>query len=185
MNIIYKIILFILASIGIIWISRSSFRNIQHHGFYRFFAWETILVLFLMNMEKWFLKPFSFRQLFSWTFLIVSIVLIYGGVRMFRREGKLDPERDDPSLVGIEKTSELVTTGLYHYIRHPFYSSLLFLGWGIFLKDIHLIGFVLAILTTILLLLTAIKEEAENIHFFGNKYLEYMRQTKRFVPFIF
>ena len=46
----YKVITFVLATSGIVWVSRTSLKNVQYHGFYRFFAWETILILFLMNM---------------------------------------------------------------------------------------------------------------------------------------
>jgi protein-S-isoprenylcysteine O-methyltransferase Ste14 len=112
-------------------------------------------------------------------------VLIYQGVQLLRGKGKLDQERNDPALVSIEKTTELVTTGVYHYIRHPFYSSLLFLGWGILLKNVSWIGILLAVITTILLIITARKEEIENIQYFGEKYQEYMKRTKMFVPFIF
>ena len=180
----YKVITFVLASIGIVWVSRTSLKNVQYHGFYRFFAWETILILFLMNMNNWFVSPFSLRQIVSWIFLIVSLVFICQGVQMLRKKGKLDQGRSDASLLGIEKTTELVTTGLYQYIRHPFYSSLLFLGWGILLKKVSWIGLVLASITTILLIITAKKEENENIEYFGEKYQEYMKQTKMFVPFI-
>jgi protein-S-isoprenylcysteine O-methyltransferase Ste14 len=185
MTVVQKVILFVLATIGITWVSRSSLRDVLFHGFYRFFAWETILILFLVNMNYWFVDPFSLRQIISWSFLIVSLVLIYQGVQLFRRKGRLDQERNDPALVGIEKTTELVTTGVYHYIRHPFYSSLLFLGWGILLKNVNWIGVLLAVLTTILLIITARKEEIENIQFFGENYQEYMKRTKMFVPFIF
>jgi len=183
MTVVYKGILFVLATIGIVWVSRSSLR-IQFHGFYRFLAWETILLLFLMNMDDWFVAPFRLGQIVSWIFLIVSLVLIYQGVRLFRGKGKVDPERGAPALVGIEKTTELVTTGVYRYIRHPFYSSLLFLGWGILLKRVSGIGLVLAVINTILLIITARKEESENIQYFGEPYQEYMKHTKMFVPFI-
>jgi protein-S-isoprenylcysteine O-methyltransferase Ste14 len=166
-------------------VSRSSLRNFHSHGFYRFFAWEVILVLFLMNVNYWFLDPFSLNQIFSWIFLLISLVLIIRGVQLFQEKGKLDSKRNDQSLVGIEKTTELVTNGIYHYIRHPFYSSLLFLGWGIFLKHVSWVGFILALIVTILLTITAKKEEVENIHFFGEEYQMYMKQTKMFVPFIF
>ena len=180
----YKIILFIVATIGVIWISRASLRDAQSHGFYRFFAWETILILFLMNMDYWFLAPFSLRQIFSWTFLILSLELIYQGVQLFRRKGKSDHERNDSTLIAVEKTTALVSTGIYEYIRHPFYSSLLFLAWGISLKNINWIGIVLAIVTTLFLIVTAKKEETENIKFFGEKYQEYMHTTKMFIPFV-
>lgn len=185
MIVVYKVIMFVLVTFGITWVSRSSLRDVQSHGFFRFFAWETILILFLMNMNYWFIDPFCLRQIISWSFLIISLVLIYQGVKMFRREGKLDQDRDDLALVGIEKTTELVTTGIYHYIRHPFYSSLLFLGWGILFKNLNWIGILLAVTITLLLIITAKKEEIENIQYFGVKYQEYMKCTKMFVPFIF
>lgn len=181
----YQAIIFVLASIGIIWVSRSSLRNFHSHGFYRFFAWEAILILFLINVGYWFLDPFSLSQILSWIFLFISLVLIIRGVQLFRGKGKIESERNDPSLVGIEKTTELVTTGIYHYIRHPFYSSLLFLGWGIFLKHVSWVGIYLASITTILITVTAKKEEVENTRFFGEEYQLYMKQTKMFVPFIF
>jgi protein-S-isoprenylcysteine O-methyltransferase Ste14 len=61
----------------------------------------------------------------------------------------------------------------------------LFLGWGIVLKNISWIGILLAVMITMLLILTAKKEENENIQYFGERYREYMKHTKMFVPFIF
>ena len=180
----YKVILFVLGTIVIVRVSWTSLRDVQSHGFYRFFAWETILVLFLMNMNYWFVDPFCLRQIISWILLIISLVFIYQGVQLFRKQGELDQERSDPALVGVEKTTKLVTTGVYHYIRHPFYSSLIFLGWGILLKNVNWIGVVLAVVNTILLILTAKKEEIENVQYFGEKYQEYMKHTKMFVPYI-
>lgn len=185
MPLIYELILFVLATIGILWVSRSSLRDFRHHGFYRFFSWEIILVLFLLNMGYWFLDPFGLRQIVSWSFLTISLVLIFQGVRLFRRKGEIDQSRADPALVGVEKTTKLVTTGVYRYIRHPFYSSLLFLGWGILLKNVTWLGSILAVGNTLFLILTAKMEEGENTQYFGDKYQEYMKQTKMFVPFIF
>lgn len=185
MPIAIKVVIFIVGTMGIVWISRSSLRDVQAHGFYRFFSWEAILTLFLLNVDYWFLAPFSLGQIVSWLFLVVSLLLIVEGVRLFRSQGRLDQKRADIGLVGIEKTTELVTTGLYGYIRHPFYSSLLFLGWGIALKQIFWITLLLAAVNTVLLIITARKEEAENIGYFGERYREYMGDTKMFVPFLF
>jgi len=181
---VIKLIILIIGTIGIVWVSRSSIRDVQHHGFYRFFAWETILIMFVLNLNYWIIDPFSLLHILSWSLLIISLVLIILGVQSFRKKGKIDHERDDPGLVGIEKTTELVTTGLYHFIRHPFYSSLLFLAWGIVLKRVTLIELALALVATLLLSMTAIKEEKENIAYFGESYKYYMEQTKRFIPYI-
>lgn len=180
-----KVIAFILGTAAIAWLSRASLRNPRSHGFFRFFAWETILTLFLLNVDYWFVDPFHPRQLFSWLFLMISLLLIIEGVRLFRRHGRLDRERGDPGLVGIEKTTALVNTGLYRYIRHPFYSSLLFLGWGTMLKHFSWAGLILAIANTVFLIVTARIEEKENIAYFGETYRAYMRATKMFLPFIY
>jgi protein-S-isoprenylcysteine O-methyltransferase Ste14 len=179
-----KLVIFLTATIGFAWVSRISLRNPQSHGFYRFFAWEGILFLFLMNVNYWFSDPRSPIHLLSWLLLILSLVFIIEGVRLFRTQGKIKPDRNDPELVSVEKTTELVTTGLYGYIRHPFYSSLLFLAWGILLKHVTWYGTLLALIVTLLLVITAKKEEAENIGFFGEPYQEYMKRTKMFVPFL-
>ena len=181
---VVRLVMLVLGSIVIFWMSRSSLRDVQSHGFYRFFAWELILILFVLNVNYWIVNPFSFTQIIAWSMLIISLVLIILGVRSFRKSGNIDLERDDPALIGIEKTTELVTSGVYHYIRHPFYSSLLFLAWGILFKNITWVGIILAITITILLIITAKKEEIENIVFFGDKYQEYMQRTKLFIPYI-
>ena len=183
--IVFKIAVFVLGSLGIYMVSRSSLRSVNSHGFYRFFAWETILIMFLLNMDYWFANPFGPAQISSWILLFISLYLIFQGVGLFQRKGGVDQERSDPELLGFEKTAELVTSGLYHYIRHPFYSSLLFLAWGIFFKRATFVELLLGIITTVLLVMTAKREEIEDIKYFGDQYKEYMKRTKRFVPFVF
>lgn len=53
------------------------------------------------------------------------------------------------------------------------------------MKNLTWIGLLLVIINSFLLLMTAHKEEAENIQFFGSIYQDYMDKTKRFVPFLF
>ena len=87
-------------------------------------------------------------------------------------------------MLGMEKTTQLITIGAFRYIRHPLYSSLLFLAWGVFFKVPALWGLLLAAAATIFLVATARIEEQENIRYFGPGYQEYMRRTKMFVPFV-
>ena len=181
----FKVIVFIVASAGVVWVSRASLGNLRSHGFYRFFAWEAILVLILLNVDYWFDEPFSMHQMISWPLLIVCTVLVVHGALSLRMVGKPDSKRTDPSLIGIEKTTNLVTVGAYRYIRHPLYSSLLFLTWGVFFKQPSLVGVFLALIATFFLTITAKTEEAENIRFFGAAYISYMKQTKMFIPFLF
>jgi protein-S-isoprenylcysteine O-methyltransferase Ste14 len=98
--------------------------------------------------------------------------------------GKPDPSRDDSHLTKIEKTTKLVTIGIYGYIRHPLYSSLLFLTWGVFFKNPTPAGVSLAMVSSIFLFVTAKIEEVENLAYFGKVYRKYMEKTKMFIPFI-
>lgn len=180
-----KIILFILLSIPIIIISRRALFDFRSHGFYRFFSWEGIILLFTLNYSYWFKDPFSWQQIASWLFLVVSACLVITGVITLRKRGIPADQREDPALFQFEKTSELVTTGIFRYIRHPLYSSLLFLTWGIWLKNPGIPGFFIALASSALLLPTSKADEAECVAFFGEKYSDYMSRTKRFIPFLF
>jgi protein-S-isoprenylcysteine O-methyltransferase Ste14 len=182
---VFKVIAFAVLSAGLAYLSRASLRAPGSHGFYRFFAWECILVLFLLNMDVWFRTPFAWHQLLSWTLLIVCLVPLVSGVRALVARGKPVPQREtEPHLLAFEKTSSLVTTGIYHYIRHPLYSSLLLLAWGIFFKAPSWPGGFFALASTLFLLATARADEAECLRFFGPAYQSYMSRTKRFLPFV-
>ena len=181
-----KLIAFAVLSVGLICISWSSLRKPLSHGFYRFFAWEFILALFIMNVNAWFRDPFSWHQLAAWFLLFASIIPLIFGVRSLASQGKQVKHRQtEPQLMDFEKTTNLVDTGIYHYIRHPLYSSLFLLTWGIFFKVPCWPGALLAIAATLFLFATAKADEAECIRFFGPAYESYMNQTKRFVPFLF
>ena len=182
----WKLMAFAVATSLLVYISRTSLCQPGSHGFYRFFAWECILVLFLLNVHLWFSDPFSWHQLIAWTLLFASLVPLALGVRSLRTRGQPAEERaGDPSLLAFEKTTALVTTGIYAYIRHPLYSSLLLLAWGIFFKAPALSGGLLTLVATTFLIATARADEQECIRFFGADYQEYMKRTKRFVPFLF
>lgn len=181
-----KIIAFIVFSLPIVYISRTSLRVPRSHGFYRFFAWEAILGLFLLNVDFWFRDPFAWYQIIAWALLFVSFVPLGFGVQALRARGKPTAKREgDPSLLAFEKTTALVTTGIYHYIRHPLYSSLFLLAWGIFFKLPSWNGGILAIVASVFLVLTAKADETECTKFFGPQYQDYMKKTRMFIPFLF
>jgi protein-S-isoprenylcysteine O-methyltransferase Ste14 len=181
---IYKIVIFVAATIGIVYVSRASLFRPRSHGFFRFFAWEWILVLFLLNVEGWFFTPLAWNQILSWVLLIAALALAIHGAWLQQQIGKQDARRDDSPMLGFEKTTRLVTIGAYRYIRHPLYSSLLLLAWGIYFKHPSLLGALLALLSTVFLFATAQAEEVEDIKFFGVAYRDYMKKSKMFIPFI-
>jgi len=169
--------IFLLLSVVIVWVSWPSIKSPRSHGFPRFFAFEAVLALVLLNAKYWFVDPFSLIQMISWVCLLVSLYLIINGIYMLQNIGR-------PS-GNIEDTTRLVEVGAYRYIRHPMYSSLLFLGWGAFFKDPSWMGFALVLIATASLIITAKVEERENIRKFGDDYTQYLNVTKMFVPFVF
>lgn len=179
-----RVIVFSIVSILIVYISRKSILHPGAHGFYRFFAWECMLALALINVPHWFKYPFSLQQIASWLFLCISLFLVAHGVYLLKLIGKPSQDRADKELIEFEKTSALVTVGAYRYIRHPLYSSLLFLAWGVFLKHFSWPGLVLAVFSTLFLFLTARRDEVECLQHFSDAYRDYMRETKRFIPFL-
>lgn len=180
-----KVVVFLLVTVGLAYVSRASLRQPRSHGFWRFWAWEAILGLFLLNVDAWFRDPFSWYQVVSWVLLTVSGFLVIYGVLLLHLRGRQDPRRQDASLMEFEKTTELVTVGIYRYIRHPMYSSLMFLAWGVFFKAPSWIGGGLAVAATGFLVTAGSMEEAEDIRFFGQAYRDYMKRTKMFVPWLF
>ena len=135
-----RVVLFFAASAAILPLSWRSLRDLRTHGFYRFFAFELLLALILLNAPLWFRDPLSARQLVSWLLGAVSIGLAIEGFRLLRVIGRprpaAEPGANDPSAnLPFENTTTLVTIGAYRWIRHPLYASLLALGWSAYLKN--------------------------------------------------
>jgi protein-S-isoprenylcysteine O-methyltransferase Ste14 len=173
---VYGLILFGVGSLIALYLTWTTTRAGFRHGLARFFAFEAILGLVALNLKYWFDDPLSLRQLFSWAPLVLSGLLAVHAFWLLGKFGKAQGE--------LERTTVLVTSGAYRYIRHPLYASLFYLGVGAFLKHVNLLtsGLVLAVL--VCLYITAHVEEGENMERFGEPYRRYMQETKMFVPFI-
>ncbi len=165
-------------------LSRQSIRKPGTHGYYRFFAWEFMLVLYVLNLPAWYHEIDALHQVIAGVFFMISLFLIVTGAIQLRLFGKPDDKRNDVPMLHFEKTTVLVTTGIYQYIRHPIYGSLFFLCWGFFFKNPSIIGGVIAVLASIFLMLAARVEENECIRFFGDQYRDYMKHSKILIPFI-
>jgi protein-S-isoprenylcysteine O-methyltransferase Ste14 len=153
-----------------------SLRFKRYHGIARFFAFESVFILVLLNYKVWFTNPFSPVQLVSWILLILSAYVVITGYMLLKRKGKPDSN--------FENTSLLVKSGIYGYIRHPLYLSVFLLGTGIMLKNPEKVQLFLGIVNLIAVYITARIEENEMIAKFGDQYRIYMKETKMFIPFI-
>ncbi len=104
---------------------------------------------------------------------------------MLRKLGGHEAREDSAETLAFEDTAVLVTEGIYKYIRHPLYSSLLLLAWGAYLKHVSLYATIAVLFATAALIATARTEERENISFFGSSYEEYIKRSKMFIPYLF
>ncbi len=185
--------LFALASAALLWLSRRPLRAPGSHGFFRFFAWEAIVGLTVLNLPVWFSHPFSPPQLASWLLLVGAIYPLVAAVRLLRAVGHAHAPvgvgagaRAEAGNYEFENTAHLVRVGIYRFIRHPMYASLLYLAWGIYLKRPgSLAGIALVGAASLFLWLTALADEAECTRVFGSEYTAYMAGTRRFVPYLF
>jgi Putative protein-S-isoprenylcysteine methyltransferase len=181
-----RVAIFFAASGAFILLSWRPLRDLRSHGFYRFFAFEFLSALILLNAPVWFRDPLSARQLVSWFLGAVSIGLAIEGFRLLRVIGRPALTAARSANLPFENTTTLVTVGAYRFIRHPLYASLLALVWCAYLKNPFAVGgIVLAPITSGFLIATAVAEERENLASFGAPYAAYMKRTRRFVPFLF
>ena len=79
---------------------------------------------------------------------------------------------------------QLVTTGIYRYIRHPQYTGLLLLSFGMLVEWATLPLLILFPVMVLMYVRLARHEEKDMIREFGTAYELYMKRTKRFIPFV-
>ena len=79
--------------------------------------------------------------------------------------------------------NEIVTEGPFKYIRHPMYTGLLLVFWGIYIARSYFYTAIIPIASTILLYLLAKEEEKYLLENLGNKYKKYKKKVKwMFIP---
>ena len=83
----------------------------------------------------------------------------------------------------LRENSELITTGIYTYIRHPMYTSVIGMMLGVLISTPTLVEFLLFGILIGVLLLKAKKEESLWLNH-DDAYEEYKRSSKFFIPFI-
>jgi len=85
-----------------------------------------------------------------------------------------------------ENIEKIVTTGVYGKIRHPLYLSLILQNIGVALAFGVMITFIMALLTMIHWVVTALKEEAMLLQTFPDEYTRYKQQVRwRLIPGVF
>ena len=171
-----KIVIFVIIALLIFIKFRPELRSVTTHGLYVFVAFECLLALLFVNMGFWAVHVVSLSQVISWIFLAVSAFIAINGFYGLKKYGKPDDDW--------ENTTVLIDRGIFRYMRHPLYSSLILLVIGILLKRITFVALVIGCICIVFLVTASLVEERESLKKFGDAYTIYKRTTMRYVPFI-
>jgi protein-S-isoprenylcysteine O-methyltransferase Ste14 len=127
--------------------------------------------------------------IFSWkTFPIFSFSHLSGGILILLAFGFHEWAHRKHSQAHKEsrEIEAIVTTGVFSKIRHPLYLSVIVMNIGIAIAFGILVTSVLALLTIIHWILTALKEEDALMKRFPVEYARYKQQVRwRMIPWIF
>ncbi len=114
---------------------------------------------------------------------VLGLFLFISGVSL--REISKRTLKKNYSYVLTKQQKQLVTNGVYRFIRHPIYLAaiLYVLGWPLIFSSLY--GFFVA-LAFIPCILYRIKiEERMLIEEFGEQYVDYMKHTKNLLPYVY
>ena len=104
-------------------------------------------------------------------YLLGILLVILGWKEIYRRYWSKE-----------EGKGELVTNGIYGYIRHPQYTGFMLITLAMILEWATLPLLIMWPLLTIIYYRLAKKEESDMEVEFGSKYIEYRRKTGMFLP---
>jgi protein-S-isoprenylcysteine O-methyltransferase Ste14 len=81
---------------------------------------------------------------------------------------------------------QLITEGIFKYIRHPHYTSLLIIGFGLAFFFYSIAAIVIAVIAIPIMIWSIIDEEKLLIKQYGEEYKAFMKKTPwRIIPHIF
>jgi len=88
--------------------------------------------------------------------------------------------------IGTVEDQKIIKKGIYKYIRHPGYLGELLIFFGLGFVTYSLLGILGAFIVSLMLYIgEVIPEEKYMLEKFGKEYEEYMKETFRFIPYIF
>jgi protein-S-isoprenylcysteine O-methyltransferase Ste14 len=164
------------------WLAGAVRRKEKHEVTTAVGTWLFITLCFesfgnLAGLVYWFVEPSVLTNLAGIVSLVGSGLIFLVASQTMRLRGK--PEK------GWEQTTQLVETGIFSMIRHPIYLSSLLAMLGVFLLKISLISVIATPIGGMLFFLSARFEDEYDEKKFGQKYIEYRKKTKWFIPYIY
>jgi protein-S-isoprenylcysteine O-methyltransferase Ste14 len=129
--------------------------------------------------------PLAAERAFSPAAAWIGAALMVASLWLFYRT-HVDLGRNWSVSLKMRETHQLVTQGVYRYVRHPMYSSFLLMALAQLLLLPNWVGGGAGLVgTAFLLLMRMRREEAMMLERFGDAYRDYGARTARIVPWLF
>ena len=126
----------------------------------------------------WKIHDSGFLSYFGVVLIIMGMVIRIIGERQLKKQFSL--------FVKIRKDHNLITTGLYKYVRHPLYSAAILAAIGGIIAFNSWLGCIAVVFLMTPALVYRIKiEEEALIKKFGKQYSDYKKKVKMLVPWIY
>jgi len=144
--------------------------------FFGFSVWIG-LIIYMINPDwmAWSSYPFSSGA--RWLGALIIFCALPFFYWMFRSLGT-----NVTDTVAIRKKHNLVTEGLYHWVRHPMYLLTILIVSGFSLLAANWFIAIMGFFTVRLLIVRTPIEEKKLIEKFGEEYHDYMKKTGKFIP---
>lgn len=182
--VIYASILFFLSEfiLAIVKRSKGSRTKIKNDRSSLLLFWITIPLsisagFFAANYEEW--NSFNdILALLGLALYLLGLALRWTAILQLKKEFTVD--------VSLSTNHQLKTDGMYSHLRHPSYTGLLLICFGLSLAMNSLLSLALITIPITLVLLYRIKiEETILINEFGDSYLDYKKRSRRIIPGIY
>ena len=135
-----------------------------------------ITIISIIFSATRFIPVITFTNM-RWIFILIGILCFAIGITLWLRAVIID--KLDTHII----KNELVTTGVYAYVRNPVYSAFMFVCTGVLLIYGNLVLLVLPIIywgfMTVLMKLT---EEKWLEDLYGQEYIQYLQRVNRCIP---
>lgn len=150
--------------------------------------WRLVLIVIVIIFVKFdrlgAISFFSFLLRSFFGYVIAGSVLTVLGLTM-ALWARIFLGRNWSGYTTYKKEYELITTGPYKFLRHPIYSGMILMLIGTFLYYGTLIVLVIFAIASVTIAWRIGKEEKIMTGLFGKKYIDYMKRTKRLIPWIY
>jgi protein-S-isoprenylcysteine O-methyltransferase Ste14 len=139
------------------------------------------MVLFTMPPRSVHLLALIFPP--TWTLYWIGTALLVAGLA-FSIWARVTLGRNWSGIVTVKEDHELIQTGPYRLVRHPFYTGLLLALTGSALARDRWSSVAAVALIFVSFWIKLLREEAWMRETFGEKYEAYCARTKRLVPYV-